>query len=76
MHQVHLSQVSAWKRQAVDGLDDVFSSGSERRLRDREPGIKMLHAMIGELMVERYPATALPSLPQRVRMALKLLLHK
>ena len=31
-HQVHPNQVSAWKRQAVDGLGDVFSSGAERRL--------------------------------------------
>ena len=24
-HQVHPNQVSAWKRQAVEGLDEVFS---------------------------------------------------
>ena len=33
-HQVHPTQVSAWKRQAIDGLGAVFSNGGERRRRD------------------------------------------
>lgn len=32
-HQVHPNQVSAWKRQAVDGLGEVFSTGSEQAAR-------------------------------------------
>ena len=27
-HAVHPSQVSAWKRQAMDGLGEVFSNGN------------------------------------------------
>lgn len=52
-HQVHPNQVSTWKRQAVDGLGEVFSNGAERARRDREAEIKELHAKIGQLTVER-----------------------
>jgi transposase len=52
-HHVHPNQVSAWKRQAMDGLGAVFSSGGERAGRDHEAEIKELHAKIGELTVER-----------------------
>ena len=30
-HKVHPNQVSAWKRQAVAGLGEVFSNGANRR---------------------------------------------
>ena len=30
-HPVHPNQVSAWKRQAIAGLGEVFSNGGERR---------------------------------------------
>ncbi len=52
-HKVHPNQVSAWKRQAVDGLGEVFSSGTERAIRDHESEVRELHAKIGELTVER-----------------------
>ena len=52
-HQVHPNQVSTWKRQAIDGLGEVFSNGVERRRRDHESEIRDLHAKIGELTVER-----------------------
>jgi transposase len=51
--QVHPNQISAWKRQAVDGLGAVFSNGAEAARRDREAEIKDLHAKIGQLTVER-----------------------
>ena len=28
-HKVHPNQVSTWKRQAMDGLGDVFSNGAD-----------------------------------------------
>ena len=31
-HQVHPNQVGAWKRQAMEGLVEVFSKGTERRV--------------------------------------------
>jgi transposase-like protein len=52
-HQVHPNQVSAWKRQALDGLGAVFSNGSDAVLRDHEAEIDRLHAKIGQLTVER-----------------------
>jgi len=52
-HAVHPNQVSTWKRQAMDGLGEVFSSGGERAARDHEEEIEKLHAKIGQLTVER-----------------------
>ena len=52
-HKVHPNQVSTWKRQAVDGLGEVFSNGVDRARRDHESEVRDLHAKIGELMVER-----------------------
>ncbi len=52
-HKVHPNQVSAWKRQAMDGLNEVFSNGAERVGRDHESEVHDLHAKIGQLTVER-----------------------
>ena len=52
-HKVHPNQVSAWKRQAIDGLGDVFSNGIDRARQDHETEVRDLHAKIGELTVER-----------------------
>ena len=35
-HQVHPSQVSTWKRQAVEGLKKVFSNGRSKREKNHE----------------------------------------
>jgi transposase len=50
---VHPNQVSAWKRQAKDGLGAVFSNGADKARVDREGEIHDLHAKIGQLTVER-----------------------
>ena len=52
-HKVHPNQVSTWKRQAVDGLEEVFSNGTDGARRDHESEVRNLHAKIGELTVER-----------------------
>ena len=52
-HQMHPNQVGAWKRQAIEGLAEVFSKGAERQARDLESEVRDLHAKIGELTVER-----------------------
>ena len=49
-HQVHPNQVSTWKRQQMDGLSEVFSSGADVERQDRESDH---HAKIGQLTVER-----------------------
>ena len=50
-HKVHPNQVSTWKRQAIDGLGEVFSNGVDRARRDHESEVHELHAKIGELTV-------------------------
>jgi transposase-like protein len=52
-HKVHPNQVSRWKRQAVDGLGEVFSNGVDGAVRDHEGEVHDLHAKIGQLTVER-----------------------
>jgi len=52
-HKVHPNQVSAWKRQAMDGLGAVFSNGTDKSRVDHEGEIHDLHAKIGQLTVER-----------------------
>ena len=52
-HEVHPNQVSAWKPQAVEGLDEVFSQPGSKRGGEHEATIRNLHAEIGELTVER-----------------------
>ena len=52
-HQVHPNQVSTWKRQAMDGLGEVFSNGADQAHRDHEAEVHDLHAKIGQLTVER-----------------------
>jgi len=52
-HKVHPNQVSTWKRQAADGLGEMFSNGVDSARQDHEPEVRDLHAKIGELTVER-----------------------
>ncbi|WP_198005472.1 IS3 family transposase [Sulfitobacter sp. EE-36] len=49
-HQLHPNQVSTWKRQAIDGMADVFSGGKQSGPTEAE--VKELHAKIGRLAVE------------------------
>ena len=50
-HKVHVNQVSKWKRQALDGLSDVFANGSDATATDHESEVHDLHAKIGALTV-------------------------
>lgn len=50
-HRLHPTQVSTWKKQAVDGLSGVFSGGVSPQ-GPSESEIKDLHAKIGRLAVE------------------------
>ena len=52
-HEVHPNQVSLWKRQAIEGLDEVFAGGRTSRQTEHEATIRDLDAKIGELTVER-----------------------
>ncbi len=52
-YKVHPNQVSAWKRQAMDGLGAIFSTDADKARVDHEGEIHDLHAKIGQLTVER-----------------------
>ena len=49
-HQLHPNQVSTWKRQAIDGMADVFSGGMQSGSTEAE--VKELHAKIGRLALD------------------------
>ena len=50
---VHPNMIAQWKRQAADGMVDVFTGKVSRREGDAEATVKELHAKIGQLTVER-----------------------
>ena len=52
-HSVHQTMVSAWKRQAMEGLPLIFAGKTEARDTAREGELEKLHARIGQLVVER-----------------------
>jgi transposase len=45
--------IAQWKRQATEGMVEVFSGKSGKRKDMGEEQIKELHAKIGQLTVER-----------------------
>lgn len=49
-HQLHPNQPSTWKRQAIDGMADVFTGGKQNGPSEAE--VKELHAKIARLAVE------------------------
>jgi len=49
---VHPNQVSTWKRQALEGLPDLFSRHRDRERRDSEELQAELYRQIGQLKVE------------------------
>ena len=49
--QLHSTQVSTWKRQAIEGMAGVFSD-NVKKAENKDGDIKELHAKIGQLMVE------------------------
>ena len=53
-HEVHPNQVSTWKRQAVEGLDEVFPQPGSKRAGEHDATIRDVHAKTGELTVEAH----------------------
>ena len=51
-HELHPTQIAAWKREAVEKLAQVFAERGERE-KSRDGEITKLHAKIGQLVVER-----------------------
>lgn len=52
-HGVHQTLINAWKKQAMEGMAGVFSGKAEAAASAHEGEIEKLHAMIGQLVVER-----------------------
>lgn len=52
VYGVHPSQVNQWKRQAVEGLVEVFSNGRARAEQSQEQLQQRLYEEIGRLKVE------------------------
>ena len=52
LHDVHTTQIAAWKAQLLEGATGVFGSGSPAQLPGSGVDLKKLHAKIGELALE------------------------
>ena len=52
-HKVHPNLITKWKRQASEGMVEVFSGKPGRRDGSHEAEVKELHAKIGELTIEK-----------------------
>ena len=51
-YKVHPNQVAAWKKQAAQGLAEVFSQGHGRKMADEERLVERLYEQIGRQKVE------------------------
>jgi len=49
---VHPNQIGQWKKQLIDGSQDIFSRGSAREKRKQESLEEELYKQIGKLKVE------------------------
>ena len=49
---VHPSQIAQWKKQALDGLPDVFSTRASEQAKSEEALIARLYQEIGQLKVQ------------------------
>ena len=52
LHDVHTTQIAAWKVQMLEGAAGVFSSGLPTQPANSSADLKTLHAKIGELTLE------------------------
>src|SRR5674476_598817 len=52
-HELHPTQIAAWKREAVEKLAKVFDEKGAAREQNRDAELTKLHAKIGQLVVER-----------------------
>lgn len=50
---VHPSQVSAWKKEVTDNIDQVFSNNQAKELKALKSEKQALYQQIGQLSVER-----------------------
>ena len=53
MHELHPTQITAWKREAIEKLAKVFDDKGTEIQANRDAEVTKLHAKIGQLVVER-----------------------
>lgn len=49
---VYANQISAWKKQLVDQIEELFRDGRQRPRDGQEPEVSQLYEQIGRLKVE------------------------
>jgi transposase len=52
-HELHPTQIAAWKREAIEKLAQVFDEKGSAREQNRDADVTKLHAKIGQLVAER-----------------------
>ena len=52
-YDVHPNQIANWKKQAKEGMVDVFAGKLAQRETARDAEIQNLRAKVGELVIER-----------------------
>jgi transposase len=52
LHDVHTTQIAAWKSQLLEGATGVLGAGSPGQPPGSDVDLKTLHAKIGELTLE------------------------
>ena len=52
-HGLHQAMISTWRKQAVDGMAQVFSAKAEATETSQQVDVEKLHAKIRQLAVER-----------------------
>ena len=52
-HELHPTQIAAWKREAIEKLAKVFDDKALEPAGGRDAEVTKLHAKIGQLVVER-----------------------
>jgi transposase len=52
-HELHPTQIAAWKREAVEKLAQIFDEKGSACEQNRDAEVTKLHAKIGQLVVDR-----------------------
>jgi len=52
LYGVHATQITKWKKQALDSLSEIFSNKQERRSQEEHENTEELYRQIGKQKVE------------------------